>query len=1017
MPREKNSALQSASSVAVDLEFQGQGHSPRSHETSVCFYTRSATKLRILKMTEQRRTHLNRSMEKSFEDLLTGLDDDLEPDIDDIFTNYDHLPEKVTDSTFNAMAFQHKDTHLSPASSLEKEFPKMAEPASEESKKNDLKDIQFPRAERNTDPGIQSEDEDEELELHEELPEELEFVSSHRQEEEEGEVYDSSKLILPTFGESNTDDSLLGNVELEEDEEDEEEEEKMEHQKQTMEGEDQKDLTMFSGLDHDDSDPDIDKLVAECEFLPETVTDSTINAMVDRNRPLAKSYHQSQELDNEESDRDETMEIDATQENSPPPEVRIRIQKEASLDFSVLEPDSNHLDVDIGKHKTNLRKQGSLAKRRKPTRSNVRSALLSGEEAMFQDSSEPKREPADSKEDEDDVFGQRTSTSSTEGVPTSPPAKKPSKVMVPLPGFGGPKPELRRRSEEQHQADMAVDEPKKKDFRSYGVKLPVPQVSRKSESTDETISTAALRKVPRKDDAENQEPVKHYNVSSLKSVKKESRVSKTESESDKFFEKPSLRQVSRSENKERTSGENKFEKPALKTVSRPNMDKSNEVDVKFEIPALKQVTLERGEINKSDKENESLYSRPSLKSTPKPPEEKAAPTTPKSPEAKTFELPTLRPTPKASRSRQEDTQQDAVSFEKPALRNVSRPLERKESVETGSFEKPTLRNVGKPPLPEKRISIAEDDSEDKHKFDVPALRMVPRDQKPTETLRNVTRGEKGSEIELIRKPSLKSTPRKEVPKSEEGKETPGWLKNMKLRKTKSQSEDINNVEESKEQPEWLQTASEKREKALETLNSKENISKTSSENKVPWLSRDNLKKTSTPLQENNDNLHSNNEEGRQRLSSVESNGDIDHRSRERTPSKNDGQKANYVPSWMKAQDSRHKSNPNLNFVTPASNSEELPDWKKALAEKRKSRRDSDIIVKPTADSEKEIPPWKQELAKKGMKSSTPVKPSSEQRKSEPEWKLKADEKRQRIIIHFKTDPDDEEQRLDSSTKP
>lgn len=58
--REKNSALQSASSVAVDLEFQGQGHSPRSHETSVCFYTRSATKLRILKMTEQRRTHLNR---------------------------------------------------------------------------------------------------------------------------------------------------------------------------------------------------------------------------------------------------------------------------------------------------------------------------------------------------------------------------------------------------------------------------------------------------------------------------------------------------------------------------------------------------------------------------------------------------------------------------------------------------------------------------------------------------------------------------------------------------------------------------------------------------------------------------------------------------------------------------------------------------------------------------------------------------------------------------------------------
>jgi hypothetical protein len=303
-------------------------------------------------------------------------------------------------------------------------------------------------------------------------------------------------------------------------------------------------------------------------------------------------------------------------------------------------------------------------------------------------------------------------------------------------------------------------------------------------------------------------------------VKKDNKVSKMESESDKFFEKPSLRQVSRSDDKERTLSENKFEKPALKTVSRPNVDKSNEVEMKFEIPALKQVTRERGEITKSDKENESAYSRSSLKSTPKPPEEKSAPTTPKSPEAKTFELPTLRPTPKAGKSRQEDAQQDTVSFEKPALRNVSRPLERKGSVETGSFEKPTLRNVGKPPLPEKRISIVEDDGEEKHKFDVPALRMVPKDQRPTETLRNVTRGEKDSETEVIRRSSLKSTPRKEVSKTEEGKEAPSWLRNMRLRKTKSQADEINNVGEGKEQPEWLQTASEKREKALETLNSK-----------------------------------------------------------------------------------------------------------------------------------------------------------------------------------------------------
>ncbi|XP_061162264.1 nucleolar protein dao-5-like isoform X2 [Saccostrea echinata] len=990
-------------------------------------------------MAEQRRAQLNRSMEKSFEDLLTGLDDDLEPDIDDIFTNCDHLPEKVTDATFNAMAFQQKDKKPSPVPSPDKEereqfqFPKVSKSSPEEPQEEDLEDVQLPRAERNTDPGIQSESEEEQ----DRLPEELEFVSSKGNGE--GEVYDATKLIMPTFGESSTDDTLLGKVELEDDEEEDDmrdeeedeeddmteegeeeeddmrddedeegsvEEEEMEDQKQASQEdrrENTKDLTMFSGLDHDDSDPDIDKLVAECDFLPETVSDSTINAMVDRNRPLAKSYRQSLEIQSEDQDNEETMETDIQQEeHSPPPDVLIRIQKEESLDFSVLEPDNNHLDVDIGKQKTNLRKQGSLAKRRKPTRSTVRSALLSGEEAMFQDSTEPKTERADSK-GEDDVFGQRSSSSSVEGVPTSPPAKKPSKVMVPLPGFGGPKPELRKKSEEQHEAEMAVDEPKKKDYKSYGVKLPVPPLPRKSESesTEETISKPVLRKVPRKDSVERQEPEKLYDVSSLKSVNREDKVSKTD-DSDKFLEKPSLRQVKRDENKGTISSENTFEKPTLKNVSRPSVDKSSESDMKFEIPALNKVSRERNESNKTDQDSENVYDKSSLRSTPKPPDKQSTPTSPKTPEPKPFALPALRPTPRANRGRQEDTtsQQDTGSFEKPALRNVSRPLERKGSVESGSFEKPTLRNVGKPPLPEKRISISEDSSEEKHKFDMPALRMVPKDQRPTQTLRNVVGQEKDSETEAIRRPSLKSTPQKEIPKSEESKEAPSWLKNMKLRKTKSQAEDINNVGETKEKPEWLQTANEKREKAMETLNSKENLAKNSSESNVSWLSRDNLKKTATPLQENNDNLHSNQEEGRKRLSSLESNGDIDCRSRERTPARNsrqNGQRENYVPSWLKAKDNHHKSNPNLNFVTPSSNSDEPPDWKKALAEKRKNRRDSDTPVKQSADTEKGIPPWKQELAQKGMKSSTPLKTSSDQKKAEPEWKQKADEKRQRII--------------------
>lgn len=190
------------------------------------------------------------------------------------------------------MAFQ-KPKSPTPTSSRQKEEVEEDEPSPGKVQMEEDLDIQLPRVAKNTDPGIQSESEDEE---HEPSNGELEFVSSNREGEEEGEVevYDASKLILPSVGESSTDDTLLGNVELEDEEveeedlekgeeKEEEEEEKaeseddsegedMEDQTQTKEEgklRDQKDLTMFSGLDQDDSDPDIDKLVAECDFLPE----------------------------------------------------------------------------------------------------------------------------------------------------------------------------------------------------------------------------------------------------------------------------------------------------------------------------------------------------------------------------------------------------------------------------------------------------------------------------------------------------------------------------------------------------------------------------------------------------------------------------------------------------------------------------------------------------------------------------------------------------------------------------
>lgn len=115
------------------------------------------------------------------------------------------------------MAFQ-KPKSPTPTSSRQKEEVEEDEPSPGKVQMEEDLDIQLPRVAKNTDPGIQSESEDEE---HEPSNGELEFVSSNREGEEEGEgeVYDASKLILPSVGESSTDDTLLGNVELEEDEE------------------------------------------------------------------------------------------------------------------------------------------------------------------------------------------------------------------------------------------------------------------------------------------------------------------------------------------------------------------------------------------------------------------------------------------------------------------------------------------------------------------------------------------------------------------------------------------------------------------------------------------------------------------------------------------------------------------------------------------------------------------------------------------------------------------------------
>ena len=398
---------------------------------------------------------------------------------------------------------------------------------------------------------------------------------------------------------------------------------------------------------------------------------------------------------------------------------------------------------------------------------------------------------------------------------------------------------------------MVVDDTPKKDFRSIGVKLPIPQLksARKGSSGEGDVSTEndfsfekpALKKVERpvSERLKSPESDKHFDVSALKSVTKNERERKrSETESEKVFNKPPLRQVQREEAKVmRTSpeSEHKFEVPSLKTVQKKHSEGStSESDKRFDKPVLRAVSVERNDSLKSD-ESDKTFVKPALRSAPKPYLEK--PTTPKSPEAKTFEIPNLRRTPKVDRGQIETSEKPGHHmhvFDKPSLRNVSRPsIEEKDTnghdTETKyKFEKLALRNVPRDHLPTQTLrgkteldSAKLSDSDEKHKFDLPALRNVSRETRFIESPPKVPSGETEPVSRL--RSQLRATPRKDVSKPVDGDkpEAPSWLKDMKLKKTRSQGDDLNDIGKGREAvPAWSQLAADKRSKMLEVLSFK-----------------------------------------------------------------------------------------------------------------------------------------------------------------------------------------------------
>ncbi|XP_076108355.1 uncharacterized protein LOC143076456 isoform X5 [Mytilus galloprovincialis] len=730
------------------------------------------------------------------------------------------------------------------------------------------------------------------------------------------------------------------------------------------------------------------------------------------------------------------------------------LQREESIDLDAIVQDNTHLDVDIGKQKTVLRKKGSLAKRRKPSRTSVHSMGAADENSRYSDSTEPKPVMQNGHTDED-VFS-RNSSSSVDSDAQSPPAKKPLAGMVALPGMGMPMglPKRKSRGSTPSDSDLTPDEAKK-DFRNIGVKLPIPSSRGSSESDNQSnITSPKLRKTSDKEAMKSHvEPTHQFEKPKLKPVSQPVR-EREESDDSKMFDMPALKQVEKSPTKSRAFEQNDdmdtkhvFQTPKLRKVDDAPTEslrfihgKTGEEDETesrisddsrhiFQTPTLKKVdnpptkTLRNlhgdesdmkltlgdhmGESSTDDIDIGMYFEKPQLRNVPKPTETlrnvyKEKPQ---------IDVPELKNVPKMELELKSPTEIDN-KFNVPQLKSVQKERETdNQEKEEGTFQIPTLRST---PLPKRREPPK---SPETKTFDVPMLRRTPRVKSETDTVES-----EKPPTGIFEKPKLKSA-RSLQQDMDDSTNKDSHSKHRfdvpSLRNTPSKKESSvqrsESVRSDHEKPSWLQDT-----KLKSTRGGSIDSSGDKDSDKPSWLTSDTRKrhdskenknvdsfdlsestprKSSIPLQETKpeNGINGHHTPSRTRLTSASSEHDDDEIKTKKTTGRDQ-----YVPSWLKTTDTKGKSpsTPNLAFVTPTKDSSEVPQWKRELAEKRRRQKDGDgapTPMKAEPAGDKGLPPWKVELGQMKMRQ-TPAKVSAHETKksTEPEWKKAADEKRQRL---------------------
>ncbi|KAL3857572.1 hypothetical protein ACJMK2_012222 [Sinanodonta woodiana] len=695
-----------------------------------------------------------------------------------------------------------------------------------------------------------------------------------------------------------------------------------------------------------------------------------------------------------------------------------------SMDLDAVQ-DTSHLDVDVTKQKTSLRKRGSLAKRRKPSRQGRRSIIEEGEHMLFQDTTEPRPEKDEEEEEEEEEGEDHDGVFAKEDM--SPPHKKPTPPAL-IPGTTLPVQQESSMEQNSPTDSKAVKPP------TGGVKLPAitpNQLKRSSKDSKEEITSpvnplhSPMKVLPPERVAQSSDFI--FDLPKLRKASVDNDEDSTHAEKH-VYEKPSLRSIPKVEGESKTKEEDGlFSKPQLKSAPKVNSDSmSDEVSNEkilnkgvFKKPSLKRADVDtKTEDNKAPSTGE--FDVLKLRQTPRKGSENVEKIN-----SGLLESPVLRPATKPTEASKMDDS-DSHLFDKPALRNTPRKnVETKPSEpDQHIFTKPELRNVNKT----KTSDVRPD--QDVHTFEKPSLRGTPprttkADELPTgkfekPALRSVSRSSVTPEKEKLgtaksgfEKPALKPVDAMhkdphDMEKNgsvEEGEEyKPSWLIN--LRKTGSPSVEDNEKTRLSE-PEWLQAAKIKKAKVLEIIQSKENQNHEVEKPAAPWVESNVLRKTpkSSPLQENNINGENRQSfsTGQERHLSSGSSKDSDHiDARSRSPSVGTG-KDNYVPSWMKG----HSPGVTPPRINPGSKpdllkrpTDEPPQWRKELAEKRKQKKESeglDLAVRNDETDSPGVPHWKQELSQRGLRAAQKAKATPETSpSSEPEWKLKAEEKKERL---------------------